>query len=154
MPKRRPPYLREFRTKAIRLARTSGRPPAEIARGWGLTAETLRIWVKQTDLDEGRRDEGVTTEEREKLRHLRRENRILCEARASHKMRPSSIVGLLLFLKALNRRFRDIHGHDLVHVLPHPCGPWQSKAPRDHEQIFHLAHDPPRRRFMPPQICP
>jgi transposase len=37
--------------------------------------------VKQADLDEGRRDDGVTTEEREELRRLRRENRILREER-------------------------------------------------------------------------
>jgi transposase len=81
MPKSRPPYPAEFRAEAIRLARMSGRPRAEIARELGLTAETLRIWVKQADLDEGRRDDGVTTEEREELRRLRRENRILREER-------------------------------------------------------------------------
>ncbi len=81
MPKSKPPYPAEFRTEAIRLARTSGRPRAEIARELGLTAETLRLWVKQADLDEGRRDDGVTTEEREELRRLRRENRVLREER-------------------------------------------------------------------------
>lgn len=37
--------------------------------------------MKQADLDEGRRDDGATTEEREELRRLRRENRILREER-------------------------------------------------------------------------
>src|SRR5579884_3901648 len=81
MPTRRAPYPPEFRAEAIRLARTSGRPPAAIARELGMTAETMRIWLTQADLDEGRRDDGVTTEEREELRRLRREVRILREER-------------------------------------------------------------------------
>ena len=81
MPKSKPPYAPEFGAEAIRLARTSGRPHAEIARDLGMTAETLRLWLKQADLDEGRRSDGVTTEEREELRRLRRENRILREER-------------------------------------------------------------------------
>jgi len=81
MPKSKPPYPPEFRTEAIRLARTSGRPRAEIARDLGLTPETLRIWLKQDDLDQGRRSDGMTTEECEELRRLRRENRILREER-------------------------------------------------------------------------
>lgn len=68
MPKRRPPYPAEFR--------------AEIAGDLGLTAETLRSGVKQADRDEGRRDEGVTTQEREELRRWRREHRILRAERA------------------------------------------------------------------------
>jgi len=81
MPKSRAPYPPEFRAEAIRLARTSGRPPAEIARELGMTAETMRLWLKQADLDEGRREDGVTTEEREELRRLRREVRTLREER-------------------------------------------------------------------------
>ena len=81
MPTSKPPYPPEFRAEAIRLARTSGRPRAEIARDLGLTPETLRIWLKQDDLDAGRRSDGVTTEEREELRRLRREVRILREER-------------------------------------------------------------------------
>lgn len=81
MPQSRLPYAPEFRAEAIRLARTSGRPRAEIARDIGMTSETLRVWLKQADLDEGRREDGPTTEEREELRRLRREVRILREER-------------------------------------------------------------------------
>jgi transposase len=81
MPTSKPPYPPEFRAEAIRLARTSGRSRTEIARDLGLTPETLRIWLKQDDLDAGRRSDGVTTEEREELRRLRREVRILREER-------------------------------------------------------------------------
>ena len=75
------PYPPEFRAEAIRLVRTSGKPHAQIARELGLTTETLRIWLKQTDLDEGTRSDGLTTDEQEELRRLRRENRILREER-------------------------------------------------------------------------
>jgi transposase len=75
------PYPPEFRAEAIRLVRTSGKPRSEIARDLGLTSETLRLWVKQADLDAGKRQDGLTTEEREELRRLRKENRILREER-------------------------------------------------------------------------
>jgi transposase len=81
MSKQMPPYPPEFRAEAIRLARTSGKPHAEIARELGMTGETLRLWLKQADLDEGKRSDGLTSDEQEELRRLRRENRILREER-------------------------------------------------------------------------
>ncbi|MGZ3673185.1 MAG: transposase, partial [Ktedonobacterales bacterium] len=81
MAKHVPPYPPEFRAEAIRLARTSGKPHAQIARDLGMTGETLRLWLNQADLDEGKRGDGLTTGEQEELRRLRRENRILREER-------------------------------------------------------------------------
>ncbi len=81
MPKSKPPYPPEFRAEAIRLARTSRKPHAQIARELGMTDETLRLWLKQADLDEGKRSDGLTRDEQEELRRLRRENRILREER-------------------------------------------------------------------------
>ncbi len=81
MPKSKPPYPPEFRAEAIRLARTSGQPHAQIARELGMTTETLRQWLKQADRDEGRRQDGLTSDEQDELRRLRRENRILREER-------------------------------------------------------------------------
>jgi transposase len=77
------PYPPEFRAEAIRLVHTSGKPRSEIARDLGLTSESLRLWVKQADLDAGNRQDGLTTEEREELRRLSKENRI---SRCSRKI--------------------------------------------------------------------
>ena len=76
MPKSRPPYPEEFRREAIELVRLNEKPLVQIAKDLGVSDMTLRNWVKQADVDAGKRA-GLTTEEREELRALRRENRTL-----------------------------------------------------------------------------
>lgn len=74
-------YPREFREEAVRLARESGKSIKQVARDLGVAYESLRTWLKRADLDTGRRTDGLTTDEREELRRLRRENRVLQEER-------------------------------------------------------------------------
>jgi len=81
MPKSHAPYPPEFRAEAIRLIRSSGKPMAQIARELEVTSETLRQWIKQADLDDGLRHDGLTTEETEEVRRLRREVKTLREER-------------------------------------------------------------------------
>ena len=76
MPRTRDPYPPEFRQQIIELVR-AGRSPAELAREFEPSYETIRGWVKQADLDEGHRDDGLRTEEKEELTRLKRENRQL-----------------------------------------------------------------------------
>ncbi len=76
MPRTRPPYPPEFRRQMVELVR-AGRSPEELAREFEPTAQTIRNWVKQADLDEGRRSDGLTTDERAELRRLRRETKQL-----------------------------------------------------------------------------
>lgn len=80
MPRSHRPYPLEFRTDAVRLVR-SGTPLRRVARDLNIAGETLRHWVKQEAIDSGERRDGLTTEEREELRKLRRENRVLREER-------------------------------------------------------------------------
>lgn len=65
-------YAPEFQRQMVELVR-SGRTPEELAREFEPTANTIRKWVEQLDRDEGRRADGLTTEERKELRELRRE---------------------------------------------------------------------------------
>jgi transposase len=81
MNKSHAPYPAEFRAEAIRLVQQSGKPSAEIARRLEVSTETLRLWVRQADIDAGRRLDGPTTEETEEVRRLRREVRVLREER-------------------------------------------------------------------------
>jgi len=80
MPPTKPPYPPEFRREAVQLTRTSERSIAQVARDLGVSNQTLRNWIKQADVDTGKR-EGLTTDEREELRRLRRENRTLLQER-------------------------------------------------------------------------
>ena len=81
MPRVHTVYPPEFRAEAVRLYRTSGRGLKRISEELGIAQESLRRWAKQADLDTGRRSDGLTTEEREELRKLRREVRVLREER-------------------------------------------------------------------------
>jgi transposase-like protein len=70
------PHPPEFRRRAVELARLREKPVAEIAADLGISDSCLRNWMKQADLDEGRRDDGLTTAEREELVRLRRELKV------------------------------------------------------------------------------
>ena len=76
MGRTRPAYPPEVREQMVALVR-AGRTPEELAREFEASAQSIRNWVVQADVDEGRRSDGLTTQEREELRRLRRENRQL-----------------------------------------------------------------------------
>jgi transposase len=79
MPQSHAPYAPEFRQQMIELVR-AGRNPAELAREFGCSSQTIRNWAAQLAIDEGEPlpgKDGLTTAEREELARLRRENRQL-----------------------------------------------------------------------------
>ena len=78
MPKSRPPYAAEFRARIVDLVR-AGRTPEELSREFEPTAQSIWNWVRQAERDQGVRLDGLTTDEKEELRQLRRENRVLRE---------------------------------------------------------------------------
>jgi transposase len=81
MPKSHRPYPREFRDRLVELVRTGRRTPEELARQFEPSAQAIRNWVRQAERDSGRRQDGLTTEEREEVRRLRREVKTLREER-------------------------------------------------------------------------
>lgn len=76
MPRTRPPYPPEFREQIIELVR-AGRTPEELAEEYEPSCVTIRNWVAQAERDQGRRADGLSSAEKEELRRLRRENKIL-----------------------------------------------------------------------------
>ena len=76
MPGATPRYSQEFKSEAVQLVRSSRRSISQIAKEIGLSGNSLRNWVKQAEIDEGNRD-GLTTQERDELKRLRRENKVL-----------------------------------------------------------------------------
>jgi transposase len=80
MPRTRNPYPADFREQIVALAR-SGRSVEELAREFEPCAATIHGWIKQADRDGGRRTDDVSSEERDELRRLRRENRELRQER-------------------------------------------------------------------------
>src|SRR2546429_868340 len=74
--RKRRAFTREFKAQAVRIVRESGKSVGVVARELDLTETALRSWVRQAEIDAGRGAPGaLTTEEREELGRLRRENR-------------------------------------------------------------------------------
>jgi transposase len=78
MPRRqRRQYTPEQKADAVRMVRQVGNL-SQVARDLGLTVSVLHRWVQQADIDAGQGAQGaLTSDEREELRRLRRENRTL-----------------------------------------------------------------------------
>ena len=86
MTKRTPPYSPEVRARAVRMVLDHQGEHASqwaainsIAAKIGCSGETLRNWIQQSERDQGMRG-GPTTDERERIKALERENRELRQA--------------------------------------------------------------------------
>jgi len=71
------PYPQEFREGALALVRQGERPVADIAHELGIAESCLRRWMKQDQIDRRERQDGLTSQERDELRELRRHVRRL-----------------------------------------------------------------------------
>ncbi len=70
-------FTEEFRAGAVRLVLDEGKTVGRVARELDLTESALRTWVERARADRTKGRTGLTTEEREELRRLRKENRVL-----------------------------------------------------------------------------
>jgi transposase len=73
-------FSTEYKADVVQLCRSGERSICEVARDLDLTESSVRHWVEQAEIDEGKR-EGLSSEERAELARLRRENRVLREER-------------------------------------------------------------------------
>ena len=76
-----PPYPEQFRRDAVALVRSSEKSIPQLADELGVSPQSLRNWLRQSQLDVGERRDGLTSEEREELRRLRRDVRRLEQER-------------------------------------------------------------------------
>lgn len=70
-------FTDEFKAGAVRLVLDEGKSVAQVARELDLTASALGTWVEHARADRTKGKTGLTTEEREELSRLRKENRAL-----------------------------------------------------------------------------
>lgn len=82
MPRTHSPYPAEFKAEAVRLAQGSDRSIPVLAADLGVSSEALRHWLRQAEADAGRGQPAeLTADEREELRRLRREVKVLQQER-------------------------------------------------------------------------
>jgi len=76
--KKRRHFTPEYKAEVVALFRKSGKTAGEVSRDLDLTETSVRAWIRQAEIDEGKGPPGaLTTAEREELVRLRRENRVL-----------------------------------------------------------------------------
>ena len=80
-PRRRRSFTPEFKAEVVALVRQPGKTAGGVAREMGLTETAVRAWVRQAELDDGVRNDGLTTAERAELALLRKELRETREER-------------------------------------------------------------------------
>jgi transposase len=78
-PRPRRAFTPEFKADIVAACRAGDRSVGQVAKDFDLTETAVRAWVKQADLDEGTRSDGLTSDEQAELSRLRRENRRLAE---------------------------------------------------------------------------
>ena len=159
MPPTRPPYPAELKRQIVELAR-AGRSPAELAREFEPTAQTIQNWIRQADRDEGLREDGLTSSETEELRRLRRENKqlriereILSKAAAWFAAETDAIQEIFAFVKAHQALWPIATQCRVLGVPSVGIMPGEHVPPLNEQRLMQTS----RRRlkpFIPDQIAP
>ena len=74
-------YPQEFRDKVVQLMQVGERSPRHVAEEFGISEDSVRRWVQQAEREQGQRQDGLRSVEREELIRLRRENKRLKQER-------------------------------------------------------------------------
>ena len=90
MPRLRRFFPPEYKAEVVELIRSTGKTVGQVARELDLTETAVRQWVRQADLDAGRRTDGLTTAEREALRRPASRSARLTHSRTAVSVRSSS----------------------------------------------------------------
>ena len=80
-PRPRRSFTPEFKAEVVELVRQPGNTAGSVARDLNLTETAVRVWAKQADLDQGRRSDGLTSEQLSEVAQLRKELREAREER-------------------------------------------------------------------------
>lgn len=72
-------FTAQFKAEIVELCQRGDRTVGQVSQDFDLTETAVRDWVKQAELDSGARTDGLTSDERDELAQLRRENRRLRE---------------------------------------------------------------------------
>jgi len=136
MPSTHPPYPAEYRRQIVELARL-GRSAAELAREFEPTYETIRQWIKQAERDEGTDATGLSNDERDELRRLRKENRQLRLEREILATTAWPVPAGYSLGRPMRRRSR-LHVHERV---PGPLSDSHDGAPAGglHQRVLRVA---------------
>ena len=70
------PYPQEFRDDVVAVARQGQASLKQIAKDFGISEGSLMNWMKQADIEDGRRP-GLNDADRAELRELKKRNRLL-----------------------------------------------------------------------------
>ena len=166
MPRTRRAYPPEFRQQIVELHR-AGRSPGELAREFEPNEQTIRNWIAQADLDEGRRRDGLTTVERAELRKLRKENRqlrvereILAKARGLVRTgERSDFQGVFRFVKVNQADYPITTMCRLLGVSTSGYYAWVDRGPSTRDEAnarlletINGIHQQSRRTYGAPRI--
>jgi transposase len=78
-PRARRSFTPEFKAEIVAVCQQGDRTVAQVAKDFDLTETAVRLWLKQAEIDQGERSDGLTSDEKAELAALRRENRRLKE---------------------------------------------------------------------------
>ena len=133
------PYPKEFREQVVQLVQLGDRSALEVAREFEISVDSVRRWVQQAERDQGRRQDGLSSPEREEqVRLRRRPDGCGWSGRSCQKQRPGSLG-------------RPIRSRKSVRICESEPGPvsdrvYVPRAGRLPQRLLRVAGRPPSRR--------